>query len=182
MTIILRRLPFSDRPSTVTLRNLQIQVKRDQIIVWVGATSLEQVEPGPGCPFFPAILDTANNFTFSIREVSLRQWAGLDPRSLDPLDSVRRLVQAVPTHAARLWLCRNVPGKRDASPGQPPLRLDLQPGIAVYPNTMLHAPRLPLLGLRALAENRLHLCVDGERRRVSLRTPDCVTWFTKWLD
>lgn len=54
---------------------------------------------------------------------------------------------------------------RDASP----YCLELPRGIAVYP-TEGEFPRLPLLGLRALISNRLHLAVDGGRGEAWLRS------------
>ena len=42
-------------------------------------------------------------------------------------------------------------------------------------------PRLPLVGLRAILSNRVHLAVDGERQQVTLRTPDWRTRLLRWL-
>ncbi|HJZ55100.1 MAG TPA: hypothetical protein VKE74_09090 [Gemmataceae bacterium] len=46
-------------------------------------------------------------------------------------------------------------------------------GIAVYPGD--EHPRLPILGLRAVAENKLLLNVSGSRREATLRT--AVRWW-----
>jgi hypothetical protein len=43
-------------------------------------------------------------------------------------------------------------------------------GISVVPDDSPLAPRLPLLGLRAIIHNGLKLTIDGERAEVSLRT------------
>jgi hypothetical protein len=40
---------------------------------------------------------------------------------------------------------------------------------------------LPVLGLRALAVNKLHLLVDSECQLVHLRTPDWRTKLLRWL-
>lgn len=56
------------------------------------------------------------------------------------------------------------------APGDEPHR-SLPRGIAVYPNGENY-PRLPLLGLRAILSNNLHLAIDGEGKSVNLRTPD----------
>jgi hypothetical protein len=63
---------------------------------------------------------------------------------------------------------------------KPPLLLDLPTGIAVYTDTE-HYPRLPLLGLRAILSNNLHLAVDGEKQLINLRTPDWRTRLLQWL-
>lgn len=70
---------------------------------------------------------------------------------------------------ADLWIHPNVPGQLLAADREP-YRLRLDEGIAVYPNNGSNFPRLPLLGLRALTDNHLHLTVSGWRRRVTLRT------------
>ena len=52
-------------------------------------------------------------------------------------------------------------------------------GIVVYPDEL--GPRLPVLGLRALAANGLHLTVDGDERQVWLRTLDWRAKLLRWL-
>lgn len=56
---------------------------------------------------------------------------------------------------------------------RPLFLLQSRPGIAVYPGS--EYPRLPLLGLRAIGENRLTLKMDGVRREAALRTP--IRWW-----
>ncbi len=80
--------------------------------------------------------------------------------------------------AATLWIHPNAPGKRRTN-DQQPYALDLEEGIAVYPHDT--GPRLPVLGLRALTQNHLHLTIDGQQRTVSLRTPDWHTRLLRWL-
>lgn len=43
-------------------------------------------------------------------------------------------------------------------------------GIAVVPDELPIAPRLPLLGIQTILGNRLQLLIDGDRRQVTLRT------------
>jgi hypothetical protein len=105
----------------------------------------------------------------------------MDIRGLRRIRFIRHHGRSVPVYAALLWIHRNRPGQRDVFSGQVPFRLRVQAGIAVYPDDSPDAPRLPLLGLRALEENRLHLRVDAERRLVSLRSPDWRTWLARWL-
>jgi len=175
MTAIFRHLPFFAEPSTVRVRGAAVRVKARQIIVWVSIGTADAAVLETGCPRFPAILDTGNTQTFSIRESHLRQWAGIQPALLPRLRVIRHAGRPVPMHDARVWLHQNRPGERDSFAAGPAFKLDIQEGIAVYPDDAPSAPRLPLLGLLALEQNRLHLKVDAERRRVSLRSPDWVT-------
>lgn len=181
MTAILRKLPFVGRASTVRVHGAVVAVKAHQIVTWVSVSSLDHEIWEGACPRFPAIIDTGNNFTFSIREALLQKWAGLDPRSLDLVRPVRHRGRYLPGLAAYVWLHRNQPGQRDAPLTAPPIRLELEPGIAVYPNDAAEAPRLPLIGLQALTRNRLHLLVDAQQGWVSLRSHDWKTRLLQWL-
>jgi len=49
----------------------------------------------------------------------------------------------------------------------------------IYPDDL--GPRLPVLGLRALTQNQVHVAIDPERMRVSLRTPDWTTKILGWF-
>ncbi len=171
MPIILRDLPFSAAPKPVDFQGHHISIKADQIMVWVGLSEDEDAGFDPRRPVFPAILDTGHSHNFSIREDHLIRWAGLDPRSLSSLGDVRIGTDRVPLFKADVWLRPNARGKRDRPSGAEPFRLELRRGIAVYPSTMSSAPRLPLLGLRALCLARLHLTIDCDRCSVTLRTP-----------
>jgi hypothetical protein len=163
------------RQTTVHVRRIPIPVKGDQIIVWVSISSRSVIELESNTPRFPAILDTGNTMLFSMKDSHLRQWAGIDPRSLRRLGTRRHAGRVFPLHAARLWMHRNKPGTRDEFSGGPPARIEVQEGIVVYPDSAPQAPRLSLLGLRALRENNLHLYVNAQHRLVSLRTPGFVT-------
>ena len=52
--------------------------------------------------------------------------------------------------------------------------LEIVRGIAVYPDEAKF-PRLPLIGMRTVRDNRLHVGIDGERQWVNARTPDLNT-------
>ena len=82
--------------------------------------------------------------------------------------------------AARLWLHRNRRGERDAFEEPSPYLIEVKRGIVVGADSAAEAWRLPLLGLLALEENRLHLKVDAHRRRVSLRSRDWITRLFGW--
>jgi hypothetical protein len=170
-----------DRPSTITIRGEQVTVKAFQIVVWVSVTTVFEERFAQTTPRFPAILDTGSMFTFAIREAQLRKWAGIHCHALRVLQQVRHQGRSIPMHAAKVWLHQNQPGERDQLRGQKPFRMQNEPGIAVYPNELPYAPRLPLLGLRALMENELHLLVNSQHKWVSLRSPDWQTRLLPWF-
>ncbi len=170
MAILLQRLPFSKQPTTLMIHGERVPVKAYQIIVWVSICPEEHEEWNPRSPRIPAILDTGHTHNFSIQRRHLVQWAGIDPESLSLSGHLRERGRRLPLHAADLWLYRNEPGQRDHFANQPPGRLALSGGIAVYPDDGSNFPRLPLLGLKALVDNDLHLTISGWRRSVKLRT------------
>jgi hypothetical protein len=88
-------------------------------------------------------------------------------------------VSEFPLHRIRVWLYRNQRGGT-AVPEDEPLYLNLPDGVAVFPDGEKY-PRLPLLGLRAILSNSLHLTIDGARTSVTLRTPDWRTRLLSWL-
>lgn len=170
MTTILRKLPFFDKPTTAAVRGEQVRVKPYQVIFWVSISKQDLLEWDPRMPRFPAILDTGHSHNFSIQQRHLLQWAGMQNNYLDVLGSLREGQRIAPLHAATLWIHRNLPHRRDEASDQPPFRMELRRGIAVYPDDGSSFPRLPLLGFRAIVENQIHLTVDGRKQRVSLRT------------
>jgi hypothetical protein len=148
-----------------------VQIKPQQIVVWVSLAEIEQGELVSGTPCFPAILDTGFSHNFGIREEHLIQWAGLQPGYLRKLADVRVNNVAASLHQADIWLHRNRPGKRDEMRDDRPFCLELNQGIVVFQSGRPDAPRLPLLGLRGLKWARLRLSINCGRRRVGLRTP-----------
>ncbi len=171
MPTILRDLPFfPDEEKDVEFDGRHISIKSDQIMVWVGITEGKQTEFDPRRPVFPAILDTGHSHNSSIRHEHLIRWAGLDPRWLRRRGDIRIGEENVPLYQADVWIHPNVRGKRNQAAGGEPFRLALDTGIAVYPPSMSSAPRLPLLGLRALRLAGLHLTIDCLRCSVTLRT------------
>jgi hypothetical protein len=164
---LLNRLPYFTDPRFVAAPGGSVRVKAHQIVIQVSVSLPVLPEWDPRTPSFPAILDTGNNHNLSVRRGQLVRWAGLQPEALRTLGSMRERQLQIPLHAASVWLHGNVPGegaRRDREPH--PLRLE--EGIAIYPDDI--GPRLPVLGLRALTRNRLHLTIDPERLHVDLRT------------
>ncbi len=173
MPRLLDRSPFSEDPSEVVVRDERLRVRADQIIVWVTLTLKRVTSPNPTSVPFPAILDTGHSHTFSIQERHLVDWAGLRPEVLAVVGAVRDRGQRILLRAANIWCHPNERGVRDRLAERPPHLVAAPRGIAVYPGAEF--PRLPILGLRAIAENELVLKVNGRRRDATLRTP--IRWW-----
>jgi hypothetical protein len=151
-----------------------VQVKPYQIIVWVSVTPADLLEWESTLPRFPAILDPGNNHNFSLQEAHLRRWAHLAVPDLQPLGWILESRRRVRCYAASVWLHPNVPGTRTVPDGARPTRLVLPEGIPVFPpppGEERASPRLPLLGLRALTDNKLDTTSKGSKRQVSVRSP-----------
>jgi hypothetical protein len=162
---ILRDLPFLDVPSSVTLAGERVDVRAYQIIVWVSVSVGDA--PDPDAQRFPAVLDTGHSHNFSIQEGQLLRWANLRREGLEEVKKILVNRQEVPLLKARVWVHRNKPGSTELLPR--PVRLEVPDGVAVYPGGAPNPPRLPLVGMRLVARNKLKLAVDGGRMRVSLK-------------
>lgn len=163
---ILRQLPFHDATSDIEVAGEVVPVRPYQVVVWVSLSVRDVLDRD--APRFPAVLDTGHNHNFSIQERQLVAWAGLRPEALGRLGAVLVNRQEVPLVGGHLWVHRNRPGTADLLPR--PYRMELPQGIALYPEGMPGAPRLPLLGLRGVVTNKLRLTIDGSKRSVSLRS------------
>jgi hypothetical protein len=170
VTTILRGLPYFNEKPVVVVRNRAEAVKRQQIVVWVSLAEIEERELLPDTPRFPAILDTGFSHNFGIREELLVRWAGIHPACFPRTGDLRVNNVTVSRYDADVWLYRNQSGQCAELEDDRPFRLALNQGIAVYPAGTPHAPRLPVLGLRALKWTGLHLSIDSDRLRVRLRT------------
>jgi hypothetical protein len=115
-------------------------VRAFQLIVTVRLHAGNHVSGG-----FPAVLDTGHSHNFSISDTLLRAWTGL---SLPSVGATRVNGVAVPLAAADI----EVEGHR----------LRLPNGIAIFPKGHPGTTRLPLVGLRALVQNRLRVLIDGD--------------------
>lgn len=169
LAIVVRNQPFFSTPSKVTVQGREVSVKADQIIVWVSLTAGGSTRLDSGTPRFPAILDTGHTHNFSIKEQQLIEWAGLDPRALTKLGEIRVGIERLPLFEVDLWLYRNQPGKSDLATGRAPVCVELDAGVAIYPRSMDTAPRLPLLGLRAMRLAGFRLTIDCDALRLTIR-------------
>ena len=170
MAILVSNQPFFSTPTKVTVNGREVSVKADQIIVWVSLVEGGTGRLDSGTPRFPAILDTGHTHNFSIQEQQLIEWAGVDPRVLTKIGEIRVGKDRLPLFEADVWLYRNVAGKTDLSAGRAPYCVELDAGVAVYPRATDTAPRLPLLGLRAMRLARFRLGIDCDALRLTIRT------------
>lgn len=160
---ILRRLPFSEAPSSVEVAGESVAIRAYQIIVWV-SLSVEDVLADEAAKF-PAVFDTGHSHNFSIEERQLGRWAGVELEGCPTRGAILVNRQEVPLRKVNLWVHRNRPGTGELLPK--PYRIPLPEGIAVYPAGTAGAPRLPLLGLRGPVRNRLRLVIDGTQVSLS---------------
>lgn len=169
MPIILNNMPFLDQPSELAVRGERVPLRANQIILWVTLSLRRVTSVDPLAIPFPTILDTGYTHTFSIHERHLVDWAGIQPEALISRAAIRDRGQRVLLREANIWLHPNVRGSRERYADGSPHLITANKGIAIYPGNDF--PRLPLLGLRAIAENGLVLKVDGPKRQATLRTP-----------
>ena len=175
---ILDRLPIPTEDSLVFVGSESVLLKKHEIIVWLSLTYEKSVEWNPAAIRFPAILDTGHTHNFAIQHQHLIRWVGIQPEQMRRLGHIRHAGVRMPLVAANVWMHQNESGKEDDR--QKPVSLAALAGIAVYPD-MANYPRLPLLGLRAILSNQLHLTVDGKHASVTLITPDWRTRAISWL-
>ena len=178
MATLIRKLPFDEKRSIVRVAGQEVLILPRQIIVWVSIESPELARIGPDAPRFPAVLDNGYNEDFIIRQEQVLRWTRLPLQRIRAVGLQEVHGQKVPVFPANLWLHRNQPGQRDQFSDRPPVWLPLDEGVAVCPAGMKNAPRLPLLGMRALRRSRLQLHVDFDACHVSIRT---TTWLTRLL-
>ena len=168
MARILRRLPFGSR--TIEFRDEIIRTRLDQIIVWVSIDSPRSPSWNPVNPRFPAILDSGNSHILLMTRQQAIVWTGFNPEYFEQQKTIRLGNLLIPQRRANLWLHPNRFGQRDEFSTLPPFLLNCPNGIVICEDDNPQAPRLPLLGLRALVQNRLILTIDGGRKHVHLRT------------
>ena len=108
-------------------------------------------------------------FQIAIQQEQLRTWAGLSPGDFRVIGRCRISQQHLRLYGANIALHANAAGKRDEFRDVEPGRLSLREGIVIYPSGSPLGPRLPLLGLRALAQNHLVTVIDGQRCELTIR-------------
>src|SRR5262245_2657195 len=170
MIQVIRQLPFFETPISVTVGGVAVPIKPYQVVLWVSIAPMGRRHLDPGVLRFPAVLDTGFNHSFILQQQHLVQWAGLQPDELVPLARIQVYGEEAPLVSGNVWLHRNKPGRRDEFARLPPFCLELDRSVAI-PSGRSHAPRRPLLGLRALRGGSLDVQSDGANRQVSIRAP-----------
>ena len=156
------QLSYSGTKTHLTFGNDTVEVKPYQVVLWVSISVRDLLAWDARIPRFPALLDPGNNHNFSITEEQLVKWAGIQPELLEEQRKLQEKGTKVPVRAAALWLH-----------AKEPFRLTMAEGIAVYPT---NGPRLPLLGLRALTQNKLRALFYADQMRVIIRTAPNWYW------
>jgi hypothetical protein len=154
---ILDRLPIYDEPAIIRVQGDVVQVWRNQIIVWLSIGDVSRV--------FPAILDTGHSHNLAIGRGQFDRWCGAD---LPQIGTAKIGRVTIPQYRADVRLHRNARGRHELKGDTYSLRMDQ--GISIVPDDSGAAPRLPLLGLRAIVNNELILTIDGKRRQLTLKT------------
>jgi hypothetical protein len=168
---ILDRLPIPLRRASLPLGDKFVTVHRNQILVWVSVHLAGTLEPEGNTPRFPALLDTGNNFGFSLQDRHLREWAGMDPGLLGVLGDVEINQHIVKCLEATVYMYPNIPGRQEVAVDRPPFRLTMGKGIAVYSqDAVAPGPRLPLLGLPAFLDNDLDCWLDPDQRHITVQS------------
>jgi hypothetical protein len=168
--IILDQLPFFQHQTEAALSDgTRVVVRQFQIIVWISLSLESAVELADDSPRFPAILDTGHSHNFSIQHGQLHHCLSPAVSALPMLPYTSTINERRVRHfGANVWVHPNQRGQRDRFARKKPVCLELAEGIAVFPASD-GGPRLPLLGLRALAMNRLLLTIDGDRMNASIK-------------
>jgi hypothetical protein len=174
MPRLLNRTPIPREVSEVVVRGERVRIRANQIIVWISLGARPTRELTPAVRAFPAVLDTGHTHTLSIQSRHLAEWAGLSIDSLPVTGMARERGRRITRRAARIWIRPSATGSQGPAADGPPFLLTNFEGIAVYPPELMF-PRLPILGLRAISDNRLVLIVNGDRREATLRTA-CRWW------
>jgi hypothetical protein len=165
MITILRGL-FSHRKE-IGVPAGRIDLRPPKILVGVSLTPVGEGKSLPQGVFtLPAILDTGFNRTLEIDEGHLVRWAGLHKEHLATTEGEKfQDGRRYNLCEANIWLHRTPYEGPEAPRAQPPLLLANSRQVRVMAPIDKPNPRLPLLGLTALIENRLQVAIDGENSR-----------------
>ena len=155
-------MPLFEEVTEVDTPSGPILIRSYQIVVWVCLSVGDALSHS-----FPAVLDTGHSHNFSIKEEHLELWTGLHAHDIRTIGHARVNKQIVELKDAAVAVLPNSAGKRDAPHEKQPYLLTLPEGIAVHRASDPFAPRLPLLGVRALVKNGLRVNLDGGRKEVS---------------
>lgn len=162
MALLIDRLPIPSAKRSIALPGGgTIVAKPWQSLVWISITPPQVLELTPATPRFLAVLDTGFNQTLLIQDRHLEEWAGIKASELDvfPGESAVYGQQVWPFRMADIWLHANVPGQQDSTSNIQSMCLEAHPGILIV-SERERPQRLPLLGMRAMARNRMQLQIE----------------------
>jgi hypothetical protein len=193
--------PFSDRTQSLTVLGTALKILPLEPVVWISLTSPDVPVLPEDAPRFPAVVDTGQASSLSIKQDHLARLT--DSLALPVLGRPAALVYAdgrrasLPRYQARVWLHGFHP---DPARQPPPLRLPTRDGIICYgpapreraasgwdwlwrllgrapsaaPTAAAVAlgPHLPLLGARAFRPLGLTVQVDYSKLTLSIARPD----------
>jgi hypothetical protein len=157
--MLIERLPVAAVERSLHLHiGETVSVKPLQPIVWISVAPPQVVDLPMNAPRFPAVLDTGFNQTLLIQDRHLNNWGGVNPVDLQifPGEPARHNDQTWPFLIADIWLHSITSDDPVAVPARPAFCLETQPGILVVSESQ-RKQRLPVLGMRALAWNRIKL-------------------------
>src|SRR5262245_22290497 len=114
MAVILDKLRFYDRDTTVQVQGREYVILAHQLVAWVSLTQATVREFTQPTPRSPAVLDPGFNDNFLIHYDQLQRFAGLQPRHLVRFNRMLRAHgRSIPLYFAKLWLHRNQPSEGD---------------------------------------------------------------------
>jgi hypothetical protein len=173
MPTLIHTLPISPTAKPIAFGGVSERLKPFQPVVWVAIAPSTLDSLPQSTRRFPAVLDTGNGFTFCLSEQQFHDWGGysLTGSARFTTKSIRVNSTLVPCLRFNVWLFPNLPGRSSIGPNPRPIRLPVQPGIAVYRERTPNMPRLPVLGMKTLHLNDLLLRLDAGRLRLSLERP-----------
>ncbi len=128
---IIDRLPIPVKHSSLRFGDRYTTLHRNQVLVWVSVHLAGALEPEENISRFPALLDTGNNFDFSVQDRHLREWAGIDPGLLVVLGDITINGQVVTRRRATVWLYPNIPGRQEVASDRPPFRLSMARAVFI---------------------------------------------------
>jgi hypothetical protein len=164
VTTILHGSLFPNREIEVPSGRLDLRPPK--IIIGISLTLVGESTLAQRVITLPAILDTGFNRVLEIDEWHLNHWAGLHREHLVPIEKDKSYEgRKYDLCGARIWLHRTPYTGPRAPRDFPPLLLKNSPQVRVMSPIGKPNPRLPLLGLSALIQNRLRASIDGENTR-----------------
>ena len=162
MALHINRIPVPRAERSIKLPTGDtIALKSLQPIVWISVAPPQVIDLPPTAPRFPAVIDTGFNQTLLIQDWHLEKWAGVKSADLQvfPGEAARYGNQTWPFRLADIWLQPADLGANLPVVDSEAFCLETHPGILVVRESE-RRQRLPVLGMRALAWNRVRLTLE----------------------